>query len=83
MKKSRSEKTRNEEAWSDPASWRFGILGIYHAPRDTRWIVPKRNPKMGWTFNFAHPGSWWFLTCLLMVAVVSILVAVLVERIQP
>jgi uncharacterized membrane protein len=47
----------NETEWRNPANWTWrGPLGLYSSRRDTRLIVPKATPMMGWTLNFAHPG---------------------------
>ena len=52
-----------EAAWADPANWRAG--GVYRAPRDPRVWVPKRNPALGWTLNFARRRAWAWLAALL------------------
>ncbi|WP_371869546.1 DUF5808 domain-containing protein [Telluria antibiotica] len=31
-------------------------MGLYASKRDTRLVVPKATPMMGWTLNLAHPG---------------------------
>lgn len=51
----------------DPENWKWGIL--YFNKRDHRIIVPKRNPIMGWTFNFAHPAGYIFLILILLIIV--------------
>jgi len=56
---------QNESEWRDPKNWRARWIGIYVAPRDSRVWVPKRIPAMGWTLNFAHRASWWWLAGLL------------------
>lgn len=38
--------------------WKLG--GFYYNPHDPAWIVEKRM-GIGWTFNFAHPISWFVL----------------------
>jgi uncharacterized membrane protein len=35
--------------------WKWGVF--YYNPYDPRIMVPKRMPLMGWTFNFAQPGT--------------------------
>ena len=47
----------NEREWSNAANWHGGFLGIYASEEDTRWLVPKRRPGFGWTFNRAHPTA--------------------------
>ena len=41
-----------DREWQDPKNWR---LCRYVAPNDPRVFVPKRNPRLGWTFNFGQP----------------------------
>jgi uncharacterized membrane protein len=35
--------------------WKWGIF--YFNPADSRIFVPKRIESLGWTLNFARPGS--------------------------
>jgi len=49
----------NEREWKNPRNWKWGIF--YSCDRDTRVWVPKRLRWMGWTFNFAHRKSWYWL----------------------
>ena len=55
----------NEREWHAPANWHGGWLGIYSSEQDSRFIVPKRNRLMGWTFNFAHPAARFLFVLLL------------------
>lgn len=50
----------------NPNNWRGPF---YFNRKDPRLIVPKLNPSMGWTFNFASPYTY-----LLIIAVVLIIV---------
>lgn len=55
----------NEMEWRNPANWTWrGPLGLYASKRDTRLIVPKAAPMMGWTLNFAHPGLTYALLAI-------------------
>ncbi|RZL46046.1 MAG: hypothetical protein EOO93_26415 [Pedobacter sp.] len=47
----------------DPENWKWGVF--YFNKKDFRFIVPKRNPIMGWTFNFAHPIAFIILLLIL------------------
>jgi uncharacterized membrane protein len=47
--------------WDDPSHWHGGWLGLYVNPDDPRTWVPKRRPAFGWTLNFAHAKSRWWL----------------------
>lgn len=51
-----------EAEWQNPDNWR---TGHYVAPLDPRIWVRKREPRFGWTFNFAQPMSWVYLACML------------------
>ncbi|WP_293298127.1 DUF5808 domain-containing protein [Pedobacter sp. UBA4863] len=54
----------------DPENWKWGIF--YFNRADYRFIVPKRNPVMGWTFNFAHPAGYIFLIIIILLIVFQI-----------
>jgi uncharacterized membrane protein len=43
----------------DPDNYKWGIF--YFNPQDSRVILPKRNPYMGLTLNFANPYSYLIL----------------------
>ena len=62
----------NHQEWSDPRNWKGGLLGIYHSRRDTRSIVPKRNPAFGWTLNTARPGGMAIMVLLLGLVIVGV-----------
>lgn len=69
--------TAAQREWADPANWRgSGPLAVYHAPRDPRILVRKREMQYGWTLNFAHRASWvWAIGVPLAAAgVVALLV---------
>ena len=50
-----------------PENWIWGV--IYFNKNDYRLLVAKRNPMLGWTFNFAHPISFIVLIIILLIAV--------------
>lgn len=50
-----------------PSPWRFGIF--YYDPEDKRIWVPKRIAVLGWTLNFAHPGSWFIFAMIVAVII--------------
>ena len=70
------QQTINDQEWADPNNWR-AWLGTYSSKADDRIWVPKRNPNMGVTLNFAHRGAWWSLLGLSIVPLAFILLAVL------
>jgi uncharacterized membrane protein len=65
-----------EAEWKNPANWRW--LGHHYvAPRDPRIWVRKRNPERGWTLNFAHRPSWYWLTAILAIPIAILLILIL------
>lgn len=52
----------------DPGNWK-GLF--YYNRKDPRLLVPKLDPSMGWTFNFASPYAYIALGCIILIAVVS------------
>jgi len=44
---------------------------FYFNRNDHRLIVPKRDPSLGWTLNFASPYTYLFLIALAAIAVIS------------
>ena len=61
----------NEMEWRDPANWTWrGPLALYSSKRDTRLLVPKATPWIGWTFNFAHLACPYALLAILVLPVV-------------
>ncbi|MBD1393136.1 DUF5808 domain-containing protein [Mucilaginibacter glaciei] len=63
----------NELNNDDNSHWKWGL--IYYNPHNPKLIINKRY-GLGWTFNFAHKGTWLFL---LMVIGVVVLVRILVD----
>lgn len=57
-----------EEMNKNPKNWK-GIIYFNH--KDSRLIVPKINPNLGWTLNFGNPFSY-----ILLIGMISIIVAV-------
>ena len=51
-----------QEEWKDSSNWR---RRIYAASRDPRIWVRKQEMRFGWTFNFAHPVSWFLFASLI------------------
>lgn len=66
--KSKLEKEILDSMSKNPNNWK-GIF--YFNPRDSRLIVPKLNPAMGWTLNFASPYSYLFLIALVLIIFAS------------
>lgn len=53
MKDHKAQDKINQEEWENPDNW----SSIYFSKKDSRTCVPKRNPKHGWTINFATPSG--------------------------
>jgi len=68
----------NEHEWADPKNWR-GWLCVYSTKADNRTWVPKRNPRMGSTLNFARAGAWWSLLGLSIIPLAFVLLFVLLR----
>jgi uncharacterized membrane protein len=63
----------NKAEWRNPANWSWrGLLGLYFSKGDTRIVVPKARPVMGWTLNFAHPASAYILIAILLLPIVLV-----------
>jgi serine/threonine protein kinase/transglutaminase-like putative cysteine protease len=49
----------NEAEWNNPRNWtgltRWKSPSIYFSKRDSRVLVPKRIPALGWTVNLGNP----------------------------
>jgi uncharacterized membrane protein len=55
----------DKSEWENPDNWTSP--GFYFSKRDSRWIVPKRNPVLGWTFNLGNKkGAWAMLITFLI-----------------
>jgi uncharacterized membrane protein len=67
--KTKLEKAILDSMNSNPNNWKWIV---YFNPRDPRILVPKINPSMGWTFNFAHPYSYIALISIILIAITSI-----------
>ena len=50
----------------DPGNWRGPF---YFNRKDPRLRVPKQNPMMGWTWNFASPYAYVVLALIIVVIV--------------
>lgn len=51
---------------NDPDNYKWGIF--YFNPKDSRFIVPKRNTGMGWTLNFANPYAYLIIIGIILFA---------------
>lgn len=59
MKSKFNEQDELDRMRLDPDNYKWGIF--YFNPKDPRMILPKRNPYMGLTLNFANPYSYLIL----------------------
>ena len=76
----RRSKDRDQREWEDPDNWHGGFWGIYKSEKDSRLLVPKKNPKMGWTFNFAKPQAYLILAGILALGATIAVGAILLEK---
>lgn len=61
----------NQVEWENPDHW----TTIYFSKNDSRSMVPKRNPKHGWTINFGHPrGARWIYYLFMLFFVLGCLI---------
>jgi len=58
---------KKNEMQQDINHWKMGV--IYFNRKDSRVLVPKRVPTMGWTLNFANPRVY-----LIIVAIASVII---------
>lgn len=65
-----------ERLWQDPQHWK---TWCYSCKADPRVIVPKRNPRLGWTVNAAHPWGGPMVFVLALLSVVFPLAVVMAE----
>lgn len=71
----------NQREWADDNNWTGDAktMGIYFSHKDSRIVVPKRNPKTGWTLNLAKPaGVKWLLMALLVSPAILVMVALFI-----
>lgn len=61
MDKTAQDEINNLE-WQNPENWGgIKFLGLYFSKEDSRLLVPKRNPAMGWTLNLGHQLALFWL----------------------
>jgi uncharacterized membrane protein len=61
--------THNIEAWNNPNNWsRRTLFGLYFAKNDSRLLVPKAIPMLGWTLNLGHPAGAAMFIMLIAIA---------------
>ena len=65
----KSEKSFNDPMDRNPGKWR-GLF--YYDPKDPRIRVPKLDPTLGWTLNFANPYTYVFIIALVGIILLSI-----------
>jgi uncharacterized membrane protein len=60
----RNPMTDNPHNWKGP---------FYFNRKDPRLIVPKSNPSMGWTLNFASPYTYLVVALIIVIVALSII----------
>ena len=72
--------TLNHNEWHNPNNWsRMGLFGVYFSKADTRVLVPKATPALGWTLNFGHRLSVLWLSVIIVVPVLAAVTAMLIS----
>jgi uncharacterized membrane protein len=64
-KEMRKPMTDNPHNWKGP---------FYFNRRDYRLLVPKNNPSMGWTLNFASPYAWVTMALIFGIVALTIII---------
>ena len=61
----------NRTEWENPDNWTASKgAAVYFSKKDTRAVVPKREPWQGWTFNLGQKSGVRRLTGLILGIVV-------------
>lgn len=67
----------NLSEWNNDNNWsRMGMFGVYLSKVDSRAIVPKATPVLGWTLNFGHRYSILSLVAIVLVPVTIALIII-------
>lgn len=74
----------NEREWQTPDNWSGpDWLCLYFSKKDSRTLVPKRIPWMGFTLNLGQPsGVYALVGIILAVAAFSIVPVILVQMLS-
>jgi len=71
----------NNSEWNNVNNWsRLGLFGIYFSKNDSRAIVPKATPVLGWTLNFGHRYSVLSLVAIMVLPVAIVIVALTLQN---
>ena len=60
------EKENRDVMITNPKNWKGPF---YFNRKDYRLLVPKNNPSMGWTLNFASPFAYLTLGAIILIFV--------------
>jgi uncharacterized membrane protein len=63
------EKEMRKPTTDNPNNWKGPF---YFNRKDYRLIVPKSNPTMGWTLNFASPYAFLTIAAIIVIVVLRI-----------
>jgi uncharacterized membrane protein len=64
----KSSKVIPDTRSKNPGNWK-GI--IYFNRKDSRVIVPKLNPFLGWTLNFGNPYTYFSVIAIVLIVLLS------------
>lgn len=74
-------KAINRSEWNNAKNWsRLGLFGIYFSKNDSRAIVPKATPVLGWTLNFGHRYSVLSLVTITVLPLAIVIVALILRN---
>jgi uncharacterized membrane protein len=62
------EKEMRKPMTDNPHNWK----GLFYVnPKDYRLLVPKHNPSMGWTLNFASPYAYLAIAAIIAIVILT------------
>lgn len=71
----------NQREWHNPDNW---SAGLYFSKRDSRIIVPKSNPAMGFTLNLGtRAGAVWMIALMVGIPLLIVAIVLLAVALQP
>lgn len=69
MLKLKNNKELNRTEWENQDNWTLPI-GFYFSKKDSRWLVPRQNPLLGWTFNLGQKKGAWALLLSFLIPII-------------
>ena len=72
-----NNKGQNRIKLDNPDNWTLPI-GFYFSKKDTRWVVPRPNHSLGWTFNLGQKKGAWALLLSFLIPILLLTGTILV-----